>query len=572
MVILALVVCLVLTACSPTPPEQPGLDAELDVLVPRLMTAAEVPGLQIAVIRDGRVVINEGFGVAVAPDGPAVDADTVFEAASLTKPLFAYAVMKQVDEGTLDLDRPLVEILPEGAIEQALGHPLDADGFRADWLRAITPRHVLSHSAGTAHGDRGAVYPLAFEPGTDWKYSADGYAFLQLAVEHLTGRPLDVLVDETVLGPLGMISSSMVWRSELEPRMAQGHNVYGEAAAIRKRTNPTAAASLYTTAGDYARFVIAVMNGEGLEPETHDRMLAWAVDMSDDGSVGWSLGFGLQRDGDGAAFWQWGDYGIFRNYVIASPEDRSGVVFLSNSFNGLALCEEFIEAAFGRPPLGCIELEYQQHGSGFYALLRAARDGGPAAVEALLPGAVTAQPDFLDADRLAAMGGLLEDEGMLPEAAVFHRFNLDRHPDSGAMMLAMGRLRMLSDDLDGAEALFIAAADAAEEPASADDVEWLMGYLRALRDPVAIDEKTVAAVVGDYGPRHLRARDGRLYYGRDTTDISAMRPLLAQSDDTFVLEGVIDFKLRVLLDDRGRPSALKGLYQSGRTDLSPRDD
>ncbi|HSN53659.1 MAG TPA: serine hydrolase domain-containing protein [Candidatus Sulfomarinibacteraceae bacterium] len=570
MVFLLVVLCLVATACSPAPVERPEAVVELETLIPRLMAAAEVPGLQIAVIRDGEIVVERGFGVAAVPDGAPVDADTVFEAASLTKPLFAYTVMTLVDDGVLDLDRPLVELLPEGAVEAALGHPVDAEGFRADWLRMITPRHVLSHSAGTAHGEGGAVYPLAFQPGTDWKYSADGYAFLQLAVEHLTGRPLDVLVDETVLQPLGMNRSAMVWRDSLEPHMARGHGLYGEVSEIRKRTEAHAAASLYTTAGDYARFVLAVIDGAGLEPATHAEMLGWAVDMSDDGRLGWSLGFGLQRDGDASAFWQWGDYGIFRNYVIASAADRSGVVYLTNSFNGLALCEELVEASFGRPPLGCRELEYQQHDSGFYALFRAARDGGAEAVRALLPAAVDEAPEFLDADRLAAMAGLLEEEGMYGEAEVFHAFNLERRPGSGEAILAMARLRLLQGELDEADKL-LRASLTAEQPAAAAEAEWIQGYLRAVRQPESLDGAALAALEGDYGPRHLRLRDGRLLYGRDLTDVDAMRPLIAASSDTFVLEGVIDFKLRVEVDGNGRPVALVGLYQGGRSDRTPRD-
>jgi CubicO group peptidase (beta-lactamase class C family) len=575
-----LLAALVCFGCAPAPSDPPGDRAgseavsggpELERLIPDLMTRARVPGLQIALIRDGRIVLERGFGTTGGPGSQTVDADTVFEAASLTKPLFAYLVMTLVDEGVVDLERPILGYLPPERVEGALGHGLDADGFRRDWFETITARHVLSHSAGLPHGDGGAVTTVFFEPGSDWKYSAEGYGYLQLAVEHLTGEPLDRLADERVLRPLGMDRSSMVWRDDLEARMARGHDVFGEPAEIRKRSEPTAAASLYTTAGDYARFVLAIIDGTGLAPATHRRMLDWIVDMSDDGSVGWSLGFGLQRDDRGVAFWQWGDYGIFRDYVLASADDNNGIVYLTNSFNGLALCDELVRTAVGRPPLGCLELEYQQVGSPFYELFWTAKDEGAHALAENVPAAVATDPEFLDTDRLAGMAGVLAEEGLFEEAEVLHRFNLEQHPGSGAMLFNLARHFLVAGDFERAGPLFEQSLIADENPADAEQVEWLTGYMRALHRPVPIAESSLALIAGDYGPRHLRARDGRLYYSRDNVDASAQRQLFAESEDTFVLEGVTYFKLRVIFGDDGIPTELVGLYDSGRRDVSPRD-
>lgn len=552
--------------------EAAAVGRELERLIPDLMTRARVPGLQIALISDGGVVFERGFGTTGGPGEAAVDADTVFEAASLTKPLFAYLVMTLVDEGVLDLDRPIVEYLTPETVEQALGHGLDAEGFRRDWFETITARHVLSHSSGLPHGDGGAVTTIFFEPGSDWKYSAEGYSYLQSAVEQLAGEPLDRLAEDRVLRPLGMDRSSMVWRDELEPRMARGHDVFGEGAEIRKRSEPTAAASLYTTAGDYARFVLAVVNGTGLEPATHRRMLDWIVDMSDDGSVGWSLGFGLQRDDGGVALWQWGDYGIFRNYVLASVEDGKGIVYLTNSFNGLALCDELTRAAVGRSPLGCLELEYQQLGSPFYELFWVAKDEGAEALAVRLPEAVATDPGFLDGDRLVGMAGVLEDNGLHAEAEVIHRFNLEQRAGSGKMLFNLARHFALASNDDSAQTFLEEAMAADEDPVDRAQVEWHAGYLRALRSPVPLDEAALALLAGDYGPRHLLVRDGRLHYFRDDAAANEPRPLFAETADTFVLEGLTSFKLQVVFGDDGRPKELVGLYDSGRRDVSPRDD
>jgi CubicO group peptidase (beta-lactamase class C family) len=110
--------------------------AGLTKAIPPLMAKASIPGLQIALVRDGRVAWDASFGVRNARTGAPVTADTLFEAASLTKPFFAYAVMKMVDEGLFDLDRPVHAFFTRPEIESWLGHSLDAPGFRREIGRA----------------------------------------------------------------------------------------------------------------------------------------------------------------------------------------------------------------------------------------------------------------------------------------------------------------------------------------------------------------------------------------------------------------------------------------------------
>jgi CubicO group peptidase (beta-lactamase class C family) len=164
--------------------------AELEESIPDLMEKARIPGLQIALIRRGEVIWRGAYGVTNTAGGAVVTRDTIFEAASLTKPLFAYVVMQMVDKKLIDLDTPLLEAVPKERAEELIGHSLDTEGFRLDWAKKITARHVLSHSAGMPHGDGGEIYPIFFEPGTDWKYSAQGYQFLQMVVEGIEGKPL----------------------------------------------------------------------------------------------------------------------------------------------------------------------------------------------------------------------------------------------------------------------------------------------------------------------------------------------------------------------------------------------
>ena len=129
------------------------LIGKLKELVPELMAKADIPGMSIAVIKDGKIIWTEGFGIKNVRTGEAVTKDTVFEAASLTKPFFAYMAMQLVERGELDLDKPLYEYMPqEDLVKKYIRHPWDMDGFNRDWFRRITARLVLSHSSGLPHG------------------------------------------------------------------------------------------------------------------------------------------------------------------------------------------------------------------------------------------------------------------------------------------------------------------------------------------------------------------------------------------------------------------------------------
>ncbi len=186
--------------------------SDLETLVPELMKKARIPGLQIALIHDGEITWNKGFGVKNANTNEPVTPETIFEAASLTKPFFAYVVMKLVEEKVLEPDTPLITYLPREEIEKEIGHSLDETGFHKEWLEKITARHVLSHSSGLPHGERGKPFPIFFAPGTKYKYSAAGYYFLQLVVERLKGEKLETIMKKYALDPLGMKNSSMIWK------------------------------------------------------------------------------------------------------------------------------------------------------------------------------------------------------------------------------------------------------------------------------------------------------------------------------------------------------------------------
>ncbi len=145
--------------------------------ITEMMRAARIPGLSLAELRDGELVRVEVIGVADAASGEPVSEATLFEAASLSTPVFATIVLRLVERGEIDLDRPLVEYLVNERID-------DPRGDR------ITARMVLSHRSGLPNWG-GERLELAFDPGTAFNYSGEGYVYLQRVVEDLTGVSLD---------------------------------------------------------------------------------------------------------------------------------------------------------------------------------------------------------------------------------------------------------------------------------------------------------------------------------------------------------------------------------------------
>jgi len=444
------------------------LVAELERIIPDLMKKANVPGLTIAVIRDGKLLWTKGFGVKSTKTNEPVTEDTIFEAASLTKPFFAYAAMMMVESGELSLDRPLIEYLPREKIEQELGHSLDLEGFHGDWFRKITARHVLSHSSGLPHGERGRPLPLFFEPGTRYRYSADGYMYLQRVMEYLKGKPLEVIMKEMVIDPLGMAASSLVWQERYEKEAAVGHDVLGETdGRFRKRKQAHAGATLYTTAKDYAQFVIAMMNDTGLKPETIQEMLRPQIDVSKD--VFWGLGFGLERTPNGDAFWQWGDYGIFRNYIVGYKKQKIGLVYLTNSFNGLSISQDLVRAAIGGDKeLGIAYLGYDQHDSPGTSFFKAVLEKGADEAVRLFPEFRKKHPDEFNEAAVNGVGYQLMNIRRHKEAIAVLKLNVDAFPGSANVYDSLAEAYLNNGDKELAITYYRKALEAIPKDTAAD--------------------------------------------------------------------------------------------------------
>lgn len=308
----------------------------------QLLRDGQVPGLSFAVIRAGKVVETKGLGVRDIATGAPVDDNTIFEAASLSKPVFAYAVLQLVDDGMLSLDTPLSTYVPDFVKD---------DPHAA----SITVRNVLRQSSGLPNW-RSSSTPLKtyFPPGERFSYSGEGFVWLQRVVEKITGQSLNDVVTRLVFDPLEMKRSSFVWRADFETDYASPHDSKPAPGNKRRPSKAVSAATLHTTAADYARFLQAVLSDARLKPETATQWLEPQIRLQQrciqclspdrpdaDQHVAWGLGWGLEPDG--GTFFHWGDNEQFKAFVIGSRSDQTALVVFTNGSNGMAIMPDIVQ-------------------------------------------------------------------------------------------------------------------------------------------------------------------------------------------------------------------------------------
>jgi CubicO group peptidase (beta-lactamase class C family) len=274
---ICLLAMLPFTASAEEPAPHPiPTRAALDAEVADAMKAAQANGLAIAVIDDGKVVHVAAYGQRNAKGDP-LQTDTVMYGASLTKAVFAWTVMQLVDEGTLDLDRPVGEYFPKPLTdypaEDAYGPWPDLAGDPR-W-KTITARHLLTHSSGFANFaylEPDGKLRFHFDPGTRYAYSGEGLILLQYVIERGLGLDLGAEMQRRVFDRFGMPNTSMIWREDFAANLADGWTEDGSPEPHDERSRVRAAGSMDTTIADMANFAAAYINGEGLRADTFAAM------------------------------------------------------------------------------------------------------------------------------------------------------------------------------------------------------------------------------------------------------------------------------------------------------------
>jgi CubicO group peptidase (beta-lactamase class C family) len=344
--------------------------------VPKYMRLAQVPGASLGFILHGRLVWAEGFGVTNNDTKQPVTNQTIFEANSLSKPLFAFSVLRLVDQGKIDLDTPIIAY--GGADYNVCDDPR---------FKKVNARMILSHSSGIVRDakDPQNKVALAFNPGEKFQYSPTGYDLLSHLIEKMTGMKIEDFIQQYALTPLGMKSSSYVWQPAYDNLRIYQHDWTGRVVLERKKWERGAACcSLQTNAEDYAKFVTAVLNGDLLKNATWAEMMKPQVAVSEKfPALYWGLGWGLEKTEKGVSFWQWGDAQVTRNYISASLSQKSAVIWFTNSENGLSFLREVLDDAGAGGQQGALYLGYDRYDSALWLFReQVLKVGAPAALAA----------------------------------------------------------------------------------------------------------------------------------------------------------------------------------------------
>ncbi|MCB0600867.1 MAG: beta-lactamase family protein [Saprospiraceae bacterium] len=316
-----------------------------------------VPGVSIAVVKDGKMRWARGYGMANTQSGTRVDTSTLFQAGSISKPLAALGALKLVEAGRLDLDADVNNYLKSWKVPDNRFTNQDK----------VTLRLLLTHSAGmTVHGfpgyaqsdtmpslvevldGKGNTPPIVADtfPGSLWRYSGGGYTVMQQMIEDVSGLPFTSFLDDSILRPLGMHNSTYA-----QPLIASRHP---QASAAYDRSGTLieglwhnypeqAAAGLWTTPADLARYCLAVQGiaggatGEVLNPGTIRTMLTKHLN-------DWGLGPALRWDGDSLLFGHGGKNAGFSNNMLASVHQGYGVIVMTNADQGIDLMNEIMRS------------------------------------------------------------------------------------------------------------------------------------------------------------------------------------------------------------------------------------
>lgn len=337
--------------------------------ISRLCREARVTGVVVAVFNNNKPVYEKAFGYANFQTRQPLRLSTEFYGASLSKAVFAELVMKYVEDGKLDLDKPLQSYLPKPIYEYAPDSERswwqDYSSLRNDTLfQYITARMCLSHTSGFPNWrffEPDQKLRVKRRPGTRYEYSGEGMVYLQKVMEIMFNMPLDSMAHRVLFRPLAMETSSYTWQPRFENEYSLGHDTSQNTYPRDKDNGARAPSTLETTPGDYIRFMTAVMNNTIVSKNTHRKMFTPQVrirsksqfgplsnaDASDNDNIqlSYGLGWGLYKTPYGWGAFKEGHGDGFQHYSVIFPEKKMGILIMSNSDNAESIYKELLDTA-----------------------------------------------------------------------------------------------------------------------------------------------------------------------------------------------------------------------------------
>ena len=308
-----------------------------DTEISSLLQQHKIPSITIGYIENGKLKQLRSFGIQ--KQGTPASVNSIYKVASLTKPIAALVALKLIENGDLQLDEPISKYFIDPDIKS---HP---------FLNKLTTRHILSQQSGFPNWrylTESNKLTFEFEPGTKFQYSGEGFEYLRKAIENKLNKPFEQIASEILFSPLGMNNTYFYWTSEInENDYAVEHDENGEPISFEKYYETNAAANLLTTANDYAKFLIHIMNGAGLSDKLYSEFLKPQVNEKKgiERNLGMQLLANLPNN-ESVLMHTGGDYGT-KAIAIAFLNSKKGLVLFSNSENGMVLWQKIISEYFG---------------------------------------------------------------------------------------------------------------------------------------------------------------------------------------------------------------------------------
>ncbi len=309
-----------------------------------------IPALGLGVIRDGRLQEVRVYGEL--KQGVAAPLDTVFNVASITKTVTSAVTLKLASQGLWDIDEPLAH------------YWIDPDVKNDARAMQLTTRHVLNHQTGFPNWRwQGKTGKLAFDaaPGTRYGYSGEGFEYLRRALEAKFHQSLEQLATTQIFQPLGMRDTQFTWNGALYAnRFAIPHDAKGNPLPITENTEPNAADLLKTTVGDYGRFMVSMMNADGITKALYEQMTAPTVKTKEHRYMG--LGWQIYTDlpGDTIALSHGGSDPGVQTLAFLLPASKSGLIIFTNSDNGPSVFADLITAFLKEQGQAIVDIEMKQ--------------------------------------------------------------------------------------------------------------------------------------------------------------------------------------------------------------------
>jgi CubicO group peptidase (beta-lactamase class C family) len=362
---LSLAIPLTLGGCTRRAADAMPDSLTIDSTARALMRREHVQGLALAAINNGEVAHVAAYGIRNAAGDP-LTTETIMYGASLTKTAFAYLVMQLVDEGRLNLDASIADLLPRPLPEYDDYQDLAGD---PRW-KALTMRILLTHTSGFANfrwlEDDGKLR-FHFDPGTRYGYSGEGFYIAQLVLERALGRDVGREMQTRVFDRFGMTRTSMQWRPAFRANLADGFRIDGKPEPHDERSSVSAAGSMDTDIADQARLWAGIVRGDGLSRAARAEMMRPQMPITSvhqfptlvpdtdpaNAAIGLAAGLGLVtfQDARGEVWFKGGHNEWTGNMVVCVEREQRCLVLLSNDVRAERLHPDLVRAVLGETRL-----------------------------------------------------------------------------------------------------------------------------------------------------------------------------------------------------------------------------